>query len=212
VRAKRIGYAGEYFAPENAPEPAAPGYRAFVEAEIGRRSRGGVFGAKLFWDHLRRLVDGLREGMSEPFPDDRLLLESAFPPVQYLWLRRSDAVAQAVSWWKAAQLRAFYVGDPRQVTVTPSFDFDEIHGLVSELHAADEAWSQWFAEHGLEPMTITYERLAVEPVAIAAAALEHLGVSVPRRRIRVRTARQADELNAEWIDRYRHLAGERGLL
>ncbi len=205
------GYAGEHFAPANEPPWAAERFADYVEGCVRRHaSAGGVFGAKLLWGDLRRTLDRLGSAACEPPATDRELLETVFPGARFLWVRRGDVVAQAVSWWKAHQTGEWYAGAERGTGVTPAFDFDEIDRLVRELDAANGGWRRWFAENGIAPHAILYEELVRDKAGTARRALEFIGVEVPPgASIVERTSRQADAVNADWIRRYRALAAAR---
>src|SRR5215213_3674341 len=75
-------------------------------------SENGVFGIVIHWlvlpDAVRRLQAFLDIEESAP----HRVLSSAFPNLSYVWLRRRDRVAQAVSWYRAIQT-GVYVGRQR---------------------------------------------------------------------------------------------------
>lgn len=61
-----------------------------------------------------------------------------------------------------------------------------------------------FTDEGVGPYDITYEDLAAEPISVTQAVLDFLGLVLPSNRtIAVRDRRQADDLNADWIARFR---------
>lgn len=202
------GRAREFFGEANEPSWSHARFGDYVRECVRlHASPNGVFGAKVLWGDLPRLVDRLRSGLDEPSEPDGALLARVFPGVRYLWLRRADRVGQAVSWWKAHQTREFFAGDERRTGVEPIFDFDEVHRLVRELEAGDAGWGRWFSENGIEPLPVLYEDLAHDPMGTGLRALAFLGVDLPAGASPiVRTTRQADELNADWIRRYREIA------
>jgi trehalose 2-sulfotransferase len=86
----------------------------------------------------------------------------------------------------------------------PRFDRDLIAKLVNTIHAHEAAWQAWFADQGIAPHGITYEDLAADPVGVPQAVLDFLGLVLPADRvITVRDRRQADDLNADRIARFR---------
>jgi LPS sulfotransferase NodH len=51
---------------------------------------------------------------------------------------------------------------------------------------------------------VAYEDLAADPVGVARAVLDYLGLELPPdRSIEVRHRRQADQLNEDWITRFK---------
>ena len=73
-----------------------------------------------------------------------------------------------------------------------------------QLWAHNSAWRAWFASVGIEAHVVRYEDLDADPVGVARDVLGFLGLKLPPGgRIKTRHRRLADELSAEWIDRYR---------
>ena len=97
-RARRWGIAG--------PDDSAFDYRQFVGAarEAGT-TPNGVFGAKLMWGTLDEVVAKLAPDTTGA---DRAVLTGVFGPLSFVYLRREDEVAQAVSWLRAEQTQITY--------------------------------------------------------------------------------------------------------
>ncbi|MBD0330767.1 MAG: sulfotransferase [Thermoleophilia bacterium] len=168
----------------------------------------GVFGAKVMWGYFGDVLAKLRRLRDEP--SDLRLLEAFFPNLRFLWLRREDAVAQAVSWSKAMRTGVWYAEQHGAPAGDPSFDFDEIAALAAEAETHGDAWRRWFDRHGVEPFAVTYEELEAAKVAVTRRALAFLGLPGDGVPIEERTARQRDALNAEWVRRFRETARRRG--
>jgi LPS sulfotransferase NodH len=167
----------------------------FVQAARAAGSTpNGVFGAKLMWDALEQLVG--------EFDDE--VGWAAFGRVAFVYLRRTDAVAQAVSRVRAEQTGVWSdgAGSSAGSSAVLSFDAGAITAYLAEVEAENVAWESWFATNGVEPFRVRYEDLDADNVGVTAEVLEFLGLRaahpiVPRHR------RQADALNREWIERYR---------
>lgn len=167
--------------------------RSFSEADYVRAAiaagstDNGVFAARIMWGTAVDLLDPM-------FGDPR-----------FVHLRRRDVVAQAVSWWRAEQTgRWFETTDaaPAPAAAEPRFDFAGIHALVRTIDEHNAAWRGRFAALGIRPYRIEYEDLAADPVAVTAGVLDFLGLR-GEREIRIHHHRLADEVNAEWAERYR---------
>jgi LPS sulfotransferase NodH len=79
-------------------------YPDYVRAALAAgRTGNGVFGAKLMWGTLDELVVKLGRVFPDLAGDDAGLLERAFGRTGFVFLRRADVVAQAVSWLRAEQ-------------------------------------------------------------------------------------------------------------
>ena len=179
---------------------------AFVRAAVAAGSTpNGVFGARIMWGTMTELTDALAGAYAAAPTSSVDPLTRAFGRTRFLHLRRTDTVAQAVSWARAEQTHYWHPGD--EVAAggrEPSFDRDLIDELVRTITAHEAAWQDWFADQGLSPYELTYEDLAEDPIGVTRAVLDHLGLVLPAdRTITVRDRRQADDLNAEWVDRYR---------
>ncbi len=212
-RSGAVGYPGEWFWREDMERNrAAWGTRTWSEylervLEAGT-SATGVFAAKVMWGYMHELLFELRRLRREYDADDLAVLRSFFPNPRFVWLRRADFVAQAVSWAKAAQTEQWAAHQP--ATGQARFDFEQIDGLYHLARVHDGAWRRWFDAQGIDPYRVTYEQLAAAPERIGCEVLAALGITPqPGGRVDVppELARQADEVNAAWGARYRQLAG-----
>ncbi len=197
-------YADEWDVPQRGDGPVE--MEQYVRAAVAAGSTpNGVFGARIMWGTMTELTDALATAQRDHPASAVQLLTRAFGPTRFLHLRRIDTVAQAVSWARAEQTRYWHPGDEADGTgQEPSFDRDLIAELVHTLHAHEAAWQEWFASQGLTPYELTYEDLAEDPIGVTESVLDHLGLVLPPdRTIAVRDHRQADDLNADWIARYR---------
>ena len=198
--------------------PVAPGYsslagigdyaehlrRAFAEGTTDN----GVFGAKLMFNQLPELHAHVAGVAPYAGLDDGALLAALFgEDARYIWLRREDTVRQAVSMWKALQSRRWRGGEGggeagRQPQ--PQYDFAAIDHLVGWFTDADAGWEAHFAEHGVEPLRLAYERdLLGDPEQTACRALDWIGVPAPAGwSAAAPMPRQADALSEAWVRRY----------
>jgi trehalose 2-sulfotransferase len=111
-----------------------------------------------------------------------------------------------VSWLRAEQTGVWFRAD-RQGQAQPEqearFDPGRIRELVQLIDEHNAAWRAWFASAGVRPHDVRYEDLDADPAGVTRGILGFLGLELPPgREIRVRHTRLADELNADWIERY----------
>jgi trehalose 2-sulfotransferase len=167
-------------------------------------TRNRVFGAKVMWASMPDLIDRLRATNSARDLD---VLKAVFPSPRFVWVRREDTMAQAVSWSKAIQTRHWHHWDP-PATIEPRFDLAQIDALVEEIHAHDRAWRRWFADNGIDPLAVRFEELAADQDLIVRRVLATLEVELPEEAIvAAQTVKVGDSLNDEWTKRYRSLKG-----
>jgi LPS sulfotransferase NodH len=156
-------------------------------------TENGVFASSVMWPNFASLLNRL----ADP-------IERFFPHPRYVFLWREDAVAQAVSWARAAQTSYYHHWD------TPAgearFDFDQIDALVREASANATSWRRWFAETEIEPFSVRFEDLVANKEGTTRSVLRFLELEVPSDvTISEQTMPAAESLNAEWIARYREV-------
>lgn len=160
----------------------------------------GVFGAKLMGGTLDEVVRKLAPGTAGA---DLAVLRAAFGPVRFVFLRREDALAQAVSWLRAEQTGTWWSGD-RGTGDEPRYDPAGITRLLATIAEHNAAWRGWFARYGIRPHEITYEQLTADLTGVTRGVLEFLGLDADAGDpVRPRHHRQADRLNQDWAARYR---------
>jgi LPS sulfotransferase NodH len=174
----------------------------------------GVFGVKIHFQRPFSDFHNAVEVLQSYFRDKTLspheLFSRAFHRPAYIWLRRSDRVAQAVSLFKAIKTSEFVRVDGTNDPVVPvgvdDFDFAAIRRLSEWLQSGDDGWHGFFKRHKIESLTIDYEDLAANYEPTLGAVLDHLGLSAQCTRIvGTRHRRQADEISEQWMSRYREM-------
>jgi LPS sulfotransferase NodH len=183
-------------------------YADFVSGALATgRTDNGAFAARIMWGTLAELAANLAGVHPDLAGTDARLLERAFGPVRYLYLRRRDVVAQAVSWLRAEQTNVWYetvAGAGESPEREPDFDFGQIHDLVKLIGEHNAAWQEWFRSAGVQPYPVRYEDLDEDPVGVTSGVLDFLGLELPPgRQIQVQHKRLSDGLNTRWISRYR---------
>ena len=179
-------------------------YWAFLQAAIAAgRTSNGIFAARVMWGTFDDLLPRLVELYQAADTDDVRLLIRAFGRTRFVLLEREDDVAQAVSWTRAEQTQYWHPGDGGRTDVKPHYDFTHIHAWLRTIRRHNAAWRVWFAEHSIEPLTISYEELIADPASTVDQVLEFVGVAGRwNGQIHHDAERQADNINADWIARY----------
>lgn len=183
---------------------------AYLEAAIRAGQGGtGIFGLRLMRENLDEL-SAILDGIFPDLPSDKARFEKAFGHVLYIHLSRENKLAQAVSLIKAEQTGLWHIApDGTEIERVappqePRYDFERIQHELAELEAYDAAWNIWFAEQGIVPLRIGYERLSANPAATLASICEALGVPPPNAAdVKPGVARLSDETSQDWMRRYR---------
>jgi LPS sulfotransferase NodH len=179
---------------------------AFVRAALtAGKTSNGVFGGRIMAETLPELISGLAAAASRPAVTDVDLLSAQLGRLRFVHLRRRDVVAQAVSWAKSLQTHFWHPGEAvAPGGQDPHYDEELIGRLVAAIERSEADWTVWFAAHSIVPCEVTYEELAADPPRTAQEVLDYLGLDVPPdRQLVVGHRRQADQLNADWITRFK---------
>jgi LPS sulfotransferase NodH len=206
-----VGYPGEWFwrddRERNSREWRVERFEDYLARvfEAGT-SANGVFAVKLMWGYLHDLLFELRRLAGEYEADDLAVLRRFFPEPRFVWIRRDDVVAQAVSWAKAAQTDQFAAHQPAHRE--SQFDFEQVDALYHLARVHDGCWRRWFAAHRIAPHPVVYEELVAEPERVAQKVLAFLDLRAEAPlEAPVELTRQADGVNVEWARLYRERGG-----
>lgn len=178
--------------------------RYLEELIISGTSPNGVFGINIHWfqmaDALRRINSYL--GMSLASSHEAFSI--AFPKLTYIWLRRRDKVAQAVSWYKAVQSGQYFLLKGGVLNdSTLEFDYEKIRTLWSALRSFDNAWGHYFVENRITPITVFYEDLCSDVGAIVSPLVNGLGMDGNAISIRdSKYLKSANYRSEEWIAKF----------
>ena len=155
-------------------------------------------------------------GMKTPYQSVRNeiehdCLEALFPePPLYIYLSRNDQLKQAISAVRGMQTGKWYSNaEPRQPVMQENYSRAQIEGMMKELERQNDAWEDYFYRNELTVYQLDYEALTANPKKIVKNVLKYIGVEIPHgfKLPAPRLQKQADEINAEWEDKY--LRGER---
>ncbi len=191
--------------------------------ELVRRERtpNGVFGIKVMWPHLRNVLEHL--GRLDEFQGkpERAVLQAVFPSPRFVWIRRDDRLAQAISYYRATAGGLWHVGADgvplhgyaRPVRRTIPYDYDGIAARLRILEGAEHGWAAFFARNRLRPLVVTYEELSADLRSAALRVLDFMGVRPDQTRIHPVPAlsRMAGAESAAWAERFRRDAAARGI-
>jgi len=180
----------------------------FEAARVRGRGETEVFGMRLqrgSFAFFMAQLDFLYPGS----PSDVERIEAAFGRTLFIYLTRDDKLDQAISYIRAEQTglwhrRADGTELERQVVQREDgYDRAAIKSQISEFAEYDTAWRTWFDKQSVEPLEISYERLASEPQSTLTKILQALGANAMfARDVPVQTAKLADETSGEWRRRF----------
>lgn len=181
----------------------------FVAARADGEAGTGVFGLRM----QRPSFAFFMEQASALFPNaatDAGRIAAAFGDTRYVYLSRRDKLAQAISMVKAEQTGLWHkTADGAELErlsppKPPVYDAQRIREKRDELAAVDAEWPIWFAQEGIEPLSLAYEDLSADPQGTLAQVLAALGLDPALAAgANTPTAKLSDEINQQWADRFR---------
>ncbi|WP_299296191.1 Stf0 family sulfotransferase [uncultured Tateyamaria sp.] len=185
--------------PDNAP-------LADIISAVHGTGTHGLTGIRL-QDHSRAF---LMDKLAQYGPTDPQRIEAAFGPTRYIWLRRTDKLAQAISVLRAEQTGLWHgnADGTDLERITPSrddgYDAEAITAQINAFTASDRTWLNWFSTHGITPWSLTYETLVDDPQTSLRMILIHLGLDQDiADDITPPTRKLADATSDNWTARYR---------
>lgn len=173
------------------------GFRDAADLDGMLRVVPQVFATRLMWVQCDRLARGL--GFAR---DDHAGLAAQFPDAAWLYLRRRDVVAQAISYWRAKATGRWH-GTLTDTASEPAiaYDFAAIDGCARELVEHDRQWENFFASAGIVPQTVWYEDVLHDWAAIA-RFMARFGHDLPETDSEMKVL--GDAHSARLADRYCH--------
>jgi LPS sulfotransferase NodH len=185
---------------------------------VAATTPNGVFGAKVHWDHLMTLVakaEGSAHAQSRKAPARAPeLLQGPLPNLRFIWLTRMNEVARAISHYRAKKTDRWHVDsrwstDDADEAGEPDFDFDQIDAFVRAAKSDELRWRQFFQDHDIVPLELSYEELVRDLEATVRCVLGFVGIPVEDITLPPPTLRKlADDRSQEWEARYRRICAD----
>lgn len=177
----------------------------------------GIFGATVHWWDLERLFGALHRSQGRVLASSSAAtdgLRAFFPDLRYVWLRRENKVAQAISHYLATRSGTWHrwvreAPRKQQGAAEIPFDFTAIKEMVATAEAEESGWRGFLADSAQQTLCLSYEELAADYVGAVARVLTFMDVTLPKQEIPPPAfLRQADARSLEWERLYREQSGE----
>jgi LPS sulfotransferase NodH len=155
-----------------------------------RTTPNGVFGIK---GHYNQCQPHFKSGV----------ISRCFGDMKYVFIRRRDMVAQAVSLVIASQTGKWTSHEEKQKD--PSYNHETIEGAITVGVFHNYMWDLFFAENGIEACMVYYEDILERPNEEVQRVVDFVGVEAEVS-VDVNDAglqREATQINLEWQERYR---------
>ncbi len=191
--------------------PEGASYIHHVEAAT--RTPNGVFGFKLHWHQMPALSNRLSQARPEAEKSATRpilhLMEERFPGVRFIWLTRRNKIAQAISYYRAAETNVWRVWSDNRSTAPATGRKSEYNRAGIDRHLRmlnnmDAGWRRFFTEHKVPALCVDYEDFVKSYEQTIRQTLTFLGLPadglvLPPPALR----RLADTESGEWERRFR---------
>ncbi len=168
-----------------------------------RTSSNGVFGIKM---HGSQLHLGLQPSSGRLIPSLR--------DCKWIWMRRRNTIAQAVSYLLADQTGVWIVdGDwlpLAESKAVPQFSYEGVADRLKQIEDEELAWSRFLHADSAdlhERSVVYYEDLVESYPAVLTQLFGFLGVTAPEDWPPAGIERQSTSLNQHWEEQFRALSG-----
>ena len=174
-------------------ELKAKSYGEYFCRLLDARSVNGVFSTSVDWPQFRHVYH---------FGAFHKYLKNA----HFVWLRRRDVLAQAVSRHIGEQTG---YGNSRQshlreLVNEELYDFDKIRAHIDHVVEVNGAWEQFFTIEQLSPQVVLYEDLASDPTAVVSTIFDQLDLPPPEKIVtKTGLSKIGSSINQEMMNRYR---------
>jgi LPS sulfotransferase NodH len=180
-------------------------FKEFLEACLtAGQTNNGVFSSRIMWGTMDELIVDIKSEFSDINGNDRNVLTHAFGKAKFIYLKRKNYVAQAVSRLRAEQTGVWHVtntnGPDKECL---NYSASDIERFVVEGDEHNKEWAKWFSSNGIEPYGVSYEDLVENPESTIKGILSFLDLPFDDSfQLRSDNKRMSDALSQEWIDRY----------
>ena len=144
-------------------------------------ARDGFFALRL-QEHGLQFFQNMLAHHRPKASNDAERIAQTFGALKFIYLRRADKVAQAVSSVIAEQSGLYHLhADGSELErlsphADPAYDEARLKHTYARYVAADEDWEAWFAANDIDPLRTTYDALSDDPQASLAQVLNFLGL------------------------------------
>lgn len=128
----------------------------------------------------------------------------------YIYLYRRDSAQQAVSLYRATQTDVFHTNvehsqDSLRKLAELPYDYAKIDFWHEHILRQERGWKNFFDEHGINPLTLTYEDIVDDIECVLRRMAKHVGVARKNARLPEESSvfsKIGDRTSLEWACRY----------
>jgi trehalose 2-sulfotransferase len=168
----------------------------------------GVMSTTLKWNGFRWLL-AIERATAEDFTgSDPELTERLFPQARWIHLHRADTARQAISWYRGIETELWHIDGSEVKSSNPQAgsepDYARLRWLEDLAVEHARRWHQYFSDHKIQQLNVTYEDLALDVRATVRRVLDYLNLDVPSAfaSYQPKLLRQADATTDRWLRAY----------
>lgn len=169
----------------------------------------GCFGIKMMWPQLVDFLTLAHQSPQFKTASDREILNHLFPNLTFIYLRRQDSVAQAVSAAIATQTGQWEKSTSTPQTTTRPIKFQpwHIYEWDNALKEHNAAWQTFFTQNNITYHSLTYEKLTQSFTSEISALLRYINspIQLKSETLTLPTQKQANARNQTLIRDYKQL-------
>jgi LPS sulfotransferase NodH len=146
-------------------------FSGFVTRLLAERRQNGMFGLKLAWFQKNEMLETIRRDLES----DIAHVSDLFHRHQWIFMRRRDKFAQAVSAWTAQQT-GLWTSHHRSDEPMPAleYDFRGLQTYFEEVLVEEYLWSLYFDRIGVQPIEVWYEDLIADRAGVVGGLVREL--------------------------------------
>lgn len=185
----QLGKPQEYFSKYIAFDNAVTVRERYQHACKNGVTPNGVISVKLFPEHWEMI-------------ENEFNIEENFPDRYWIWLRRRDLLAQAISRHIALNTRSWISNtEPEQA---PVYSTRGIRKRLNYLAHSETRWRLFFTRNNIKPLELWYEDIIIDPLKTIRDISGFAGIDIDTASINtdVYTKTQRTSLNEEWKKRF----------
>ncbi len=171
--------------------------------------RGGIFGMKCLGLQMIHSMRKLQVIPKYQHMHAAEIMESIFPNLRYIRLKRKDMTRQTISYYRASITMEWFEMENSPPLLEskrkmPIYNEAELVRHEKLLVVLEDFWDEYFAKTNLKPMEIFYEDLDADYEGTLRSVMQYLEVeqaqTVPIAPPRFH--KQADAISEDWVLRY----------
>ncbi len=180
----------------------------YLQALSTRERRDGIFVIKVMYPNFREMMERLAGDYSNIRENELLgIISEIFPNPKFIFLRRRDPVAQAVSHLIAKQT-GIWVKPKHQQQEShsqPVYSYTGIATTIKRRQQNEALWQQFFNQNHIVPLEVAYEDLQNDQQRVLEEVFEWLSIPLLWTEEPSKTERfsvMSTSVNAVWKKRY----------